>query len=391
MVISKMKFISKFKRYRRILTFILLPFVVIGLIYIFSLKKASEVTAIDLIKVTYNGHGTDDPIFTLDDFKPGDVEQKCFTVKNVNTTESFDVLMRGNMTLEEKQFADILEIIINKTGGSDIYGGTQGFKTLQNFLDDPNSLNLGNYSPGAENTYCITVKFPPESGNEYQQAKVVFDIIWSTEISESRIPPECRHLTIERIVEGTEGKDNIHGSAKSELILGKGGNDKINGSSGDDCIVGGDGDDKIDGGSGNDVILGGNGNDQIDASAGNDTIYGGDGNDKIDASSGDDLIYGGAGNDKIDAGAGNDIVYGGDGEDIIDGETGNDKLYGENGNDSINGGAGNDELYGGEGNDNLHGGVGNDFLDGGGGTDTLYGDNGNNTCINGEYVYSCKH
>jgi Ca2+-binding RTX toxin-like protein len=381
---------DKIKKYKRILTLVLLPFVIAGIVYIFNHKKAAEATACDLLKITYNGDSPPDPIFILDDMKPGDVYQKCFKVKNVNTTDSFDVLMRGKETLEEKNFADVLEIIINKSGGSDIYGGSAGFKTVQNFFNEPNPIDLGGFSPGNENIYCITVKFPPEAGNEYQMAKLVFNIFWSTGISESKIPPECKFMTITRIIEGTDGDDNIHGSTASELILGKGGNDKIRASSGNDCIVGGDGNDYLEGESGNDVILGGEGNDHIDAGYGNDIVYGGGGNDKINTGSGQDLVYGGDGNDNIDLGSDNDKAYGEAGNDNIDGGDGNDEIWGGDGNDVLRGGVGNDKLYGEAGNDTIHGNSGDDFLDGGADTDNLHGNTGTDTCVNGEVKASCE-
>ena len=381
---------SEFKKYRRVLTFILLPFVLAGLVYVYQNAKASQVTAVDLISVTYDGHSTPDPVFTLDDMKPGDVSKKCFTVKNVNTTDSFDVLMRGQKTLEEKAFADVLEIIINKSGGSDVYGGTLGFKTVQNFLDETNPIKLDCFSPGAEKTFCMSVKFPPEAGNEYQLAKLVFNLYWAADPAESKIPPECKYMTIERIIEGTEGDEKIYGSVKPELILGYGGNDKIWGSSSGDCIVGGDGNDYIKEESGDGVVLGGEGNDKIDVGYGNDTVYGGGGNDKINTGSGNDLVYGGDGNDNIDLGSGDDRAYGEAGNDTIDGGNDNDEIWGGDGNDVLRGGSGDDKLYGEAGNDTIHANSGNDLLDGGTDTDNLHGNNGIDTCVNGEVNQSCE-
>ncbi len=368
------------------MTFILLPFVIVGSVYIFKHKKASEVSAVDLITITYNGNSTPDPVFTLDDLKPGDDEQRCFVVRNVNTTDAFDILMKGGMVTEEKNFADILEIIINKVGGSDIYGGTMGYKNVQDFLDDPNPVNLGNFSAGIEASYCITVKFPPEAGNEYQQAKLVFDLAWWAEIIDNKIPPECRHMTFESIVEGTEGDDVIHTSTRTDLILAKGGNDNVRGSSGSDCLVGGDGDDYLEEESGNGVILGGNGNDTIDAGTDNDTVYGGAGNDTIETGTGADLIYGDDGDDTIYAGIDDDRVYGGGGNDYIEGGDNNDELYGGDGNDTIIGKAGDDKIYGESGNDTIEGNTGNDHLDGGADSDNLVGNTGIDTCTNGETV-----
>ena len=377
-------------KYRRILTFVLLPFVVLGLIYIFQHKRASDVGAIDLISVTYDGHTTTDPIFTLDDMKPGDEYQKCFTVKNVNTTDSFDILMKSVFISEEKEFADILEIVITLQGGSDIYGGTAGYKNVQNFLDEATPLNLGNYSPGAENTYCITVKFPSKAGNEYQLAKLIFDLVWWAEIVDNDIPWECRRMTFERVIEGTEGDDYIHASTRAELILAKGGNDYVRGSSGSDCIVGGDGDDYLEEESGAGVILGGNGNDEIDAGSGNDLVYGGAGNDKIKTGSGPDVVYGGDGDDIIDTGTGFDKAYGENGNDYLEAGDNDDEMYGGDGNDTIIGESGNDRLYGESGNDVIYGNSGDDYLDGGSDTDELDGNGDTDTCLNGEVLTSCE-
>jgi len=378
------------KKYRRILTIILLPLVIVGLIYVYINGKASEVTAVDLITVTYDGHSTPDPVFTLDDLKPGDVEQKCFSVKNVNTTDTFDILMRGELTLEEKQFADILEIILNENGGSDIYGGTTGFKNVQNFLDEANPINLGNFSPNQEKTFCITVKFPPEAGNEYQKAKLVFNLYWTADPAENKIPPECRFMTIERVIEGTEGYDKIFGTVKGELILAKGGNDKVWASSSSDCIVGCDGNDYLKEESGDGVVLCGEGNDRIDVGKGNDTVYGGGGNDNIETGSEQDLVYGGEGNDNIDLGSGNDKAYGENGNDNIDGGDGYDEIWGGFGNDVLRGGSNDDKLYGEAGNDTIHANSGNDYLDGGVDIDNLHGNTGNDTCVGGEINSSCE-
>jgi Ca2+-binding RTX toxin-like protein len=338
---------------RRLILILLLPFVIIGSIYVYQKKKASEVSAIDLISVSYNGNTPPVPVFYITNMLPGDEVEKVFNVKNVYSN-SLGVTMKGIFVDEEKGFAGILEIIIGEVGGPDIYGGSAGFKTVRNFLDESSPFNLGTFPAGTDKSFRVKVKFPASSGNEYQEARVVFDIEWSTQIPQIQLPFECRFMQITKIIEGTEKSDHIVGTGEGELIFAKGGNDHVKGKGGDDCIVGGDGNDNLDGGSGNDIILGGNGN------------------------------------DNIDGGSGNDIVYGGEGNDSIEGGSGNDKLYGENGNDTIRGGSGNDELYGGAGNDNLHGGSGDDILDGGVDTDTLHGDVGHDTCTAGESLHSCE-
>ncbi|HLE48785.1 MAG TPA: calcium-binding protein [Patescibacteria group bacterium] len=375
---------------KRILLLLLLPFVAYGVMTVIKQAQASEVEEVDLIEVTYEGGGVPDPIFTLDDMKPGDVEKRCFKIKNVNETESFDVLMRAIFGSEEKDFSGILEVIVDETGFGDFYGGSNGFKTMRNFFDELEAVNLGNFDPGQERAFCMTVKFPPEAGNEYQNARLKFDLSWSTEISDNKIPPECRHMTFGRIVEGTDESERIYGSVQPELILAYGGNDKVWASSDSDCIVGGEGNDHLVGESGDEVILGGPGNDKIDGGYGNDTVYGGEGNDKIETGSGKDKAYGGLGNDNIDLGSDDDYAEGGEGQDNIDGESGNDEIYGGAGNDELRGGSDNDKVYGEAGNDTMRGNSGNDFLDGGTETDTLHGNSDTDQCVNGESVSSCE-
>ena len=71
---------------------------------------------------------------------------------------------------------------------------------------------------------------------------------------------------------GTEGNDNISGSADADTINGLGGNDFLAGNSGDDSIVGGAGNDTIFGDGGNDWVEGGAGNDSISGSGGQDNL-----------------------------------------------------------------------------------------------------------------------
>lgn len=365
-----MNLIKRIFRSKRLLLVILLPVVVFGLFYLYQ-KKVNADEPENILEVTYDGHTPEDPIFVVTNMLPGDSISKIFKVSNLSST-SFNIGMKAILKEEEKEFADILEIIISEVGFGDIYGGSQGFKTLQNYLDEPDPLDLGNFGSESFKNFKIEVKFPTSAGNEYQLAKVVFDLQWSADIEGGKIPPECKHLPITKIVSGTEENDKIYGSTASELILGKGGNDKISASSSGDCIFGGDG------------------NDHIDSESGDDVVFGGDGNDKIKTGYGNDTVFGGDGNDNIDTGTGDDKVWGGEGQDNIDGGNDNDELHGGLGNDVIRGGGGNDLLYGDEGNDTIHAGSGNDYLNGGPDTDNLHGNSGTDTCEFGESVNSCE-
>ena len=354
---------------RKIITLLLIPFVLYGLYFLYSEKKAREVYAEDPLIVTIDGvDATLEPMFELFDMKPGDEVERCFEVKN-SSPDSISVVMTGLKKEEDKNFSEILDIeIYDSSSLNIIFSGI-----LKDFLESF-PYNLGNFNSGSERKYCIFVKFPESAGNEYQKALLVFDVIWKTELPDLELPPECEHLRgkITKVVEGTEGNDRLHGSISNELILAYGGNDRIDASSGADCIVAGDGDDRVDSESGNDVILAGGGNDRVKSGSGNDKVWGGEGNDDINLGTGDDLAYGEAGEDNIDGGNDNDEIYGGFGNDTLRGGSGNDKLYGE------------------EGDDYLRGNSGDDILDGGSETDKLKGNSGTDTCIDGEDNSSCE-
>ena len=381
--------------YRKILALILTPFVFVGMFLVYKNAQISRkaYSAGDPLIVTYTPEGPppNPPMFVVSNMLPGDEypsdgNGKLFNVKN-GSDEDESVVMDAIMTIEEKNFADILDIEIIELPSTNIFSGK-----LQAFLDSP-PINLGNFAPGADKTYRVKVKFPSSAENEYQLAKVVFDIIWQTQGPEIEIPRDCSAWSglITRVVEGTEGNDFIFGTRASELFILKGGNDLVFGGKGDDVIIGGEGNDFwLDGSDGNDCIIGGPGNDKLDGSDDYDLLYGNEGNDKIDGSDDDDLIYGGDGNDNIDAGGNNDKVWGGIGNDNIEGGAGNDEIHGEEGNDTIDGESGNDKLYGESGNDNIKGGSGQDFLDGGPDTDTQNGGSNTDTCINGETNTSCE-
>ena len=101
------------------------------------------------------------------------------------------------------------------------------------------------------------------------------------------------------------------------------------------------------------ALIGTDGNDNIAGTAAGDKIFGG---------AGDDTIHGGAGGDQIYGGSGNDIISGGTGDDYLNGGSGNDSLFGDEGNDFLDGGSGDDGLLGGAGNDVIFGGSGSDQL-----------------------------
>jgi len=368
---------------RKLLALFLLPFVAYGLFYVVDRARTNEIYAVDPIVVTYNGHTTPDPIFEVYNMLPGDIVEKTFNVKN-GSSAPLSIVMDAVKTSELKNFSDVLDIEVTDSTTTYFSGKLDDFFALP-------PVNLGNFTPGMDKNFKIKVIFLTYADNEYQEAKVVFNIIFRTDRPAIELPPECKHLNIVNVIEGTEKNDDIRGTVRGDLILAKGGRDKVDGVSGDDCIVGGAGDDKmLDGGSGRDVVLGGAGDDVIDGGAEDDFLYGGDGNDKIDGGSGNDKIYGGAGNDEIDGASQNDLIYGEAGDDTIKGGSGDDIIYASDGADNVWGDSGDDKIYGENGKDKLYGNSGNDYLNGGADMDYLHGDTGVDTCVFGETRISCE-
>ncbi|KKQ25654.1 MAG: Hemolysin-type calcium-binding repeat family protein [Candidatus Woesebacteria bacterium GW2011_GWA1_37_8] len=371
---------------RKIVALFLLPFVLVGLLYVINKKRVNEIYAVDPIVVTYDGNTTPDAIFEVYNMLPGDEVEKIFNVKN-SSTSSLSVVLDGIKTSELKNFSEILDVLISDDSATTYFSGK-----LKDFFSSP-PINLGTFSPGQDKNFHVKVKFPTSAGNEYQEGAVVFDLIFKTEGPPIELPEECKHLSgkIVNVIEGTDNYDNIRGTSRGDLILAKGGKDKVDGTSGDDCIIGGEGNDKrLDGGSGRDTIVGGNGDDFLDGGAEDDLMYGGEGNDKMEGGSGNDKIYGGNGNDKINGSSQEDLIYGEAGNDYLYGGSGDDEVYGGIGEDTIVGDSGDDKLYGEENNDKLYGDSGDDYLDGGPDFDYLRGNTGTDTCVLGETLVSCE-
>lgn len=236
---------------------------------------------------------------------------------------------------------------------------------------------------------------------------------------ESSLPgrPEIMPLAT---VNGTNGPDNLVGTAEVDDIFGLAGDDTLRGLDGSDRLYPGDGVDFIDGGAGDDIIFytdsaqawtmdlegqsatngiitealisiedvrGSAQADIIRGSAARNALWGGNGNDRIE---------GRGGNDDLRGDAGDDFIIGGDGDDRYDGGTGIDTVSWEDQGGTIIvdlsvgaafngvfserlisienaiGTSGNDSLFGNTQDNVLDGGPdGADYFFGGGGRDTV--------------------
>ena len=328
------------------------------------------------------------PIFVVNNFAPGDTIQKDVLIIN-NADSIRPVGVRGIETELEKNISE--KLLIKIFSGSDVYyGGTGNEKTLSRFFGEssgPDGITLFNLSGETDKVLTFEVTFDPSADNDFQDARVVFDLRIGIAIN---IPVECQGLVFaDDPIFGTAGNDGLRGTNKNDLIYAFEGDDKVQSSNGNDCVIGGTGNDDINNSNGNDFIFGNEGNDNLNGSNGNDSIWGGTGNDKLSGSNGSDFLKGEEGDDNLDGSNGNDNIMGGEGIDTITSSNGSDFVDGGKGNDKIDGGNNVDNLFGSEGNDIISGGNGNDSIDGGDGTDSLNGNLGSDVC-SGESEISCE-
>ncbi|WP_211253596.1 calcium-binding protein [Alkanindiges illinoisensis] len=279
-------------------------------------------------------------------------------------------------------------IFKNDINIEDVIVKRQSYNLIITFKNSSDSLTIGSYF----------------YANQFQLGQIVFanGTIWTpTDINS-------------KVLQITNGNDEIHGDESSNTFFGLDGDDYLLGYGGNDVLNGGLGNDRLDGGEGNDELTGGLGNDYLDGGEGNDTYLFGRGN-------GQDNIYNydyyNNQTDKITFNsdiAVNDIIARREGSDlklyvkntsdyininyfyygsqyqleqivfadgtiwtsqdislkVQQGTEYNDNLYGDSLDNSIDGLAGDDYLVGNEGNDILDGGTGNDRLYGGSGNDT---------------------
>ena len=107
-------------------------------------------------------------------------------------------------------------------------------------------------------------------------------------------------------IDGTEGDDQIQGSAAADNLNGLGGADRLNGGRGFDALSGGTGADQLNGNDGNDYLLGDAGRDRLLGGNGSDTLLGNAGRDRLLGNRGSDTLSGGAARNELTGGAGRD-------------------------------------------------------------------------------------
>jgi hypothetical protein len=129
---------------------------------------------------------------------------------------------------------------------------------------------------------------------------------------------EAQDLSISKafVIKGTNGKEELHGTSRTDYMYGYGGDDVLWGMRGSDYLKGGDGDDNLNGGTGTNQIYGGAGDDYLSGWT-NDYLEGGSGNDKFDVWR-ENVAIGGSGNDHFYISNNRPSILGGSGYDIVE-------------------------------------------------------------------------
>lgn len=209
----------------------------------------------------------------------------------VDTTDSADPVFVD---------AELVYTVAVTNAGPDAANGVELVDTLPGQLDFVSSnpsqgsckgskkvtCDLGMIASGATATLVIRVT-PKRAGQLVNSATVTAvepdplsannTDTETTTAAEPPPPPTCAGQ--EATIVGTEGADQLTGTAKKDVFVALGGNDTIFGLDGDDLVCAFGGDDLLKGGDGNDALRGGGGADRLGGGAGADAMRGGAGPD----------------------------------------------------------------------------------------------------------------
>ncbi|MGB2762275.1 MAG: fibronectin type III domain-containing protein [Minisyncoccales bacterium] len=123
-----------------------------------------------------------DPLFNQANFLPGDSVTRWVMVSNMTgetqpiATEAVNYFgFPDPDAVPDDDLSRALLIVISE-GGTDLYGGTTGEKTLFNFYQD-GETHISDLANGAYTTYNFQITFPSEKEDEWQGKTTGFDIL----------------------------------------------------------------------------------------------------------------------------------------------------------------------------------------------------------------------
>src|SRR3989344_9083824 len=201
------------KRLIKIIALLLFISVALGLNNGWRISR-STVRAVGDLSVDW-GVPEGDPIFVINNFAPGQQEVRPVNIVS-NASSIRPVGVRTIKTSEAGGLADKLLIVISD-GATDLYGAG-GSNTLSEFFAEssgPDGIPLMNFNSGDDKVLDFKVTFNPDSGNEFQDTNVVFDLRIGIAIE---IPAECLNIVFAGDpIFGTENNDNIRCTNRNDL------------------------------------------------------------------------------------------------------------------------------------------------------------------------------
>src|SRR3990172_10301676 len=192
----------KRKIFKIFITIIVAAAATLSFITIKQQQALSKVKAIGDLTVDFHlppGVPLGGPIFVINNLAPGyPPESHEITMVN-NASVIRPVGIRGENKSPDgtNDLSPGLDLVIS-SGIIDLYGGSSptGTKTLADFFNETtpaNGIELFILNPGETKTITVTVTFKAESGNEFQSASVVFDVIVGISVE---LPEACQEIDI---------------------------------------------------------------------------------------------------------------------------------------------------------------------------------------------------
>lgn len=175
---------------KRIIFFILglITIGVLGNQFMKERGKGDRVDAAGKLTFTFNNLPPNAPVFNETDFKPGDCYTREVAAQNNGQKAALISVKAANID-DPHLMSNVLFLTISE-GPAVLYGDGNS-KTLENFFTDSTAtvdgLPLSTLSKSASTTYTFKVCMPSETGNEWQEKKLVFDLLFGQILTQSLV------------------------------------------------------------------------------------------------------------------------------------------------------------------------------------------------------------
>lgn len=152
-------------------TMILLSLALVTLCVVFLIQPESAFAA--SITIVGDNLGIsiveDSPLFTVENMAPGDKERSLLTIRNDGNAE-FLFTIQSNMESGDESLFENLVVSVENDSGTVIY--------FNGPISEMDVARIGPIPPGGEKQMGLSVYFPSELGNEYQNLSLSIEFIF---------------------------------------------------------------------------------------------------------------------------------------------------------------------------------------------------------------------